>query len=771
MPKKSSSRKHKTVDAWPKKELFLFEPKTLFVIIVTSVLTLAIVFFGEQGSKFFTSVLSPVPAHEPFDGTVYPVQKVPNWVKLTEAERKMKYSELPASKLITIPSYNPTRLAIPMEKLKWGDPVDDQIRNEKITYSVPYLGSYRLNGMENDGSHPAVDIKIPEGTPIYAIANGTVTKTDTTGTGGFGKHIVVQHNNFPSLEDKNKLSTIHSSYSHLSSVIIKPNDVVKKGQLIGYSGQTGTATTPHLHFQIDSDDVAWHPYWPFNSADMKSAGYSFFEAINQGLGRGNAVAQTINPVKFVQQYYGAQNVVIASTNQNSVNNSVSSDLYQNTKFVINVTSANIQLKEGDSIRFTIQAFDSNGILLTKPTFTDEISLSLINGIGKLNRTSINASTMRTGITTLVKATELVSGTDKLVLRFRGNEFTSPEFSVGNVSVPQDTTKPDSPIAGFIINTDKQSVAVGGTIQIQIQAADENASPVTSNFVLKNDASIYMQGRVGSLSKSTLRKEDFVNGIATVTFTASYAGETTPTIQYNNQFFYGQNIRINESTASADTLLVPVLSAGLSETSSEEIVPVTPDSEELPSETILPEEIQIPFNDISKDSKYLTALNVLKEKKLVAGYSDGSFKPEKIVTRAETIALILKSIGHTEILKFSKIFPDVTEHAWYGPFVTTAHELEFVKGYPDGTFKPESEVNLAEFFVMLYVAGKADIDPQIVINLPEGVALNEWYTVYLQEAIRKNILLVGPGEIISPERPLTRGDIALFLYRLVQNQDL
>ncbi len=266
--------------------------------------TMAVSFFAQYSGDFSyllrTSVLG-YPEHEAFDGTVYPIQQVPNWVKLSSDKWKKTFSELSESDLMAIPFYDPEKLKTSTDTLKWGNTDHDAIRNAKITYSTPYMGTYLLDGQELSGSHLAVDIKVPEGTPIYAIANGTVIKVSNI-TSGFGHHIVLQHNNFPTLEDKNATEVIYSSYSHMKETMVTEGTVVKKGEQIGLSGKTGTATTPHLHFQIDNSNAPWHPFWPFTWSEVSDAGLDFFSAINAGLGREKALETTINPMKYVQAY-------------------------------------------------------------------------------------------------------------------------------------------------------------------------------------------------------------------------------------------------------------------------------------------------------------------------------------------------------------------------------------------------------------------------------------------------------------------------------------
>lgn len=67
---------------------------------------------------------------------------------------------------------------------------------------------------------------------------------------------------------------------------------------------SGLATTPHLHIQIDTEDAPFHPYWPFTSADSRAAGLGFYDSINAGLGKANALKYSLHPINFINMFMG-----------------------------------------------------------------------------------------------------------------------------------------------------------------------------------------------------------------------------------------------------------------------------------------------------------------------------------------------------------------------------------------------------------------------------------------------------------------------------------
>ncbi|WGS71455.1 MULTISPECIES: M23 family metallopeptidase [Pseudanabaena] len=86
-------------------------------------------------------------------------------------------------------------------------------------------------------AHNGIDFVDAYGSPVYATASGLVTSAGIEG--GYGLVVVINHNY--------GYSTL---YAHLSGVAVKPETLVKRGQLIGYLGNSGRSTGPHLHYSI-----------------------------------------------------------------------------------------------------------------------------------------------------------------------------------------------------------------------------------------------------------------------------------------------------------------------------------------------------------------------------------------------------------------------------------------------------------------------------------------------------------------------------------------
>ena len=99
--------------------------------------------------------------------------------------------------------------------------------------------------------HSGIDISTPTGTPVKAIANGTVIAA-RDGMRGYGTGIFIDHG---TINGKH----IISEYGHLSSINVKIGDKLKAGQIIAKSGNTGIPTGPHLHLTIRENGVPVKP--------------------------------------------------------------------------------------------------------------------------------------------------------------------------------------------------------------------------------------------------------------------------------------------------------------------------------------------------------------------------------------------------------------------------------------------------------------------------------------------------------------------------------
>lgn len=93
-------------------------------------------------------------------------------------------------------------------------------------------------------THNGLDFGARIGTPVMAAEDGMVRAVDNNDVNGWRKY---QYGKYVVLDHTNNLSTL---YGHLSRALVKAGDIVKQGEIIGYTGNTGYSTGPHLHFGV-----------------------------------------------------------------------------------------------------------------------------------------------------------------------------------------------------------------------------------------------------------------------------------------------------------------------------------------------------------------------------------------------------------------------------------------------------------------------------------------------------------------------------------------
>jgi len=86
--------------------------------------------------------------------------------------------------------------------------------------------------------HEGIDFSAPIGTEIYATGNGTISKVEYNGR-GYGNNVTINHG-----------IGYYTLYGHMSKVAVRAGQKVKRGDIIGYVGNTGSSTGPHVHYEV-----------------------------------------------------------------------------------------------------------------------------------------------------------------------------------------------------------------------------------------------------------------------------------------------------------------------------------------------------------------------------------------------------------------------------------------------------------------------------------------------------------------------------------------
>lgn len=137
------------------------------------------------------------------------------------------------------------------EALLAATPAIQPVSNKDLNRLASGFG-YRIDPVyKTTKFHAGLDFAAPQGSPVYATADGVVELAGNTGN-GFGNHVVINHG-----------FSYETLYGHLVRIKAKAGQKVRRGEVIGWVGSTGKSTGPHLHYEVHKNGKELNPIYFF----------------------------------------------------------------------------------------------------------------------------------------------------------------------------------------------------------------------------------------------------------------------------------------------------------------------------------------------------------------------------------------------------------------------------------------------------------------------------------------------------------------------------
>jgi murein DD-endopeptidase MepM/ murein hydrolase activator NlpD len=181
------------------------------------------------------------------------IKGYPNSDLISETEKKM--DKILGKLYIQSKSFDEVfSMAKNKEKMLVSIPAIQPVNNKDLKRIGSYFGSRMDPFYKVRKFHEGMDFSASVGTVVYATGNGTVTAAGRDVEGGYGNEIKIDHG-----------YSYQTVYAHLSRIFVKPGQKILRGQIIGYVGNTGKSTSPHLHYEVRKNNVPVNPiYFFFN---------------------------------------------------------------------------------------------------------------------------------------------------------------------------------------------------------------------------------------------------------------------------------------------------------------------------------------------------------------------------------------------------------------------------------------------------------------------------------------------------------------------------
>lgn len=202
---------------------------------------------------------------------IFESNPIPDSIRIKEMEKKQQVNIIQAmgeSELVKSVTAQLNNLSLRMGyQLKSFDAIANMVKNkEQLLAAIPSIQpisnrnlnriasgfGYRIDPVYKDRRlHAGLDFTAPNGTPIYATADGII-KDAGFNTGGYGNRVVINHG-----------FGYETIYAHMYRIKARIGTKIKRGEVIGYVGNTGKSTGPHCHYEVHRKGIPLDPIYYF----------------------------------------------------------------------------------------------------------------------------------------------------------------------------------------------------------------------------------------------------------------------------------------------------------------------------------------------------------------------------------------------------------------------------------------------------------------------------------------------------------------------------
>ena len=169
-----------------------------------------------------------------------------------------------------------------------------------------------------------------------------------------------------------------------------------------------------------------------------------------------------------------------------------------------------------------------------------------------------------------------------------------------------------------------------------------------------------------------------------------------------------------------------------------------------------------FTDVNKGNWAEAPITALSNAGYVNGYTDGSFRPDDCITRAEFVTIINNIKGNTAVSE--KAFSDLANSAWYYDSIGKAVAAGYIAGYDDNTVRPDDYITREEACVIAYRAW--NLTPSGKVNFVDSNEIGAWSKAQVATLVNKKIINGYEDGSFRPAGYMSRAEVAKMLYCLI-----